>query len=92
MARVRDEAHRFAITYHRERRRRGTIRTSLTDIPGVGPTLARRLLNKYGSIARIRGLSAEDLQRVPGISVGLAERIREHVAESTAPAAPGEPA
>lgn len=85
LARVRDEAHRFAITFHRERRKRGTIRTSLADIPGVGPTIARRLLNKFGSIARIRGLSADDLAGVPGISAGLAERILRHVAGPSRP-------
>ncbi len=90
LARVRDEAHRFAITYHREKRRRGTIRTSLTDVPGVGPTIARRLLNKFGSIARIRGLSAAELAEVPGISAGLAERILGHVAQPPAPADSGD--
>ncbi len=89
LARVRDEAHRFAITYHRERRRRGTIRSSLTDIPGVGPTLARRLLNTFGSIARIRGLSAKELAEVPGISEGLAGLILDHVADASRSAAPG---
>jgi excinuclease ABC subunit C len=89
LARVRDEAHRFAITYHRERRRRGTIRTSLTDISGVGPALARRLLNKFGSIARIRGLSAEDFVEVRGISERLAAKIVDHLAVSAPPAASG---
>jgi len=89
LARVRDEAHRFAITYHRERRKSGTIRTSLTDIPGVGPTLARRLLNKFGSLARIRGLSAKDLAEVPGISEGLAGQILDHVTSASPSAEAG---
>ena len=54
LMRVRDEAHRFAITYHRARRKKGTLRTSLTDVQGIGPKRASTLLNKLGSIARIR--------------------------------------
>ncbi len=56
MARIRDEAHRFAITHHRKRRAKGTLRTSLTDVPGIGPKLARKLLNRFGSLAKIREL------------------------------------
>jgi len=83
LARIRDEAHRFAITYHRERRQKATLRTSLTDIPGVGPVLARRLLNKFGSIARITGLSADELAEVPGVSAKLAGEILQQLAART---------
>ena len=80
LARIRDEAHRFAITYHRERRQKATLRTSLTDIPGVGPVIARRLLNKFGSIARIRGLPVDELAQVPGVGERLAETIQQNLA------------
>jgi len=80
LARIRDEAHRFAITYHRERRQKATLRTSLTDIPGVGPVIARRLLNKFGSIARIRGLPVDELAKIPGVGARLAETIQQSLA------------
>ncbi len=79
MARIRDEAHRFAITYHRARRQKGTIRTALTDIPGVGPKRARALLNKLGSIATIRGSSVAEIAALPGFSEGLAQTVLEHL-------------
>ena len=80
MARIRDEAHRFAITYHREKRSKATLRTALTDIPGVGPTRARNLLKSLGSLARIRASSASDLAAVPGVSEALADTILTHLA------------
>ena len=58
---IRDETHRFAITFHRQRRSSQRLRTSLTDIPGVGPRTAVRLLRRYGSLARLRQLSVEEL-------------------------------
>ncbi|HUW62394.1 MAG TPA: excinuclease ABC subunit UvrC [Candidatus Bathyarchaeia archaeon] len=75
LARIRDEAHRFAITYHRKKRSKATLRTALTDIPGVGPRRARLLLNKFGSVARIREATAEQIAGVPGFSKMLAETI-----------------
>ena len=80
MARIRDEAHRFAITYHRSRRSKGVIRTTLTDIPGVGPVLAKKLLNRFGSLARIRELSASEIAELPGINNRLAEAVESHLA------------
>ena len=89
MARIRDEAHRFAITYHRSRRTKGTIRSTLTDIPGVGPKLARKLLTRIGSIAKIRGLSASEIADVPGISNRLARAIEQHLASGPGAKASG---
>lgn len=80
LARIRDEAHRFAITYHRKKRSKATLRTALTDIPGVGPERARRLLNQFGSVARIREASLEDLALVKGFSAGLARQVHAHLA------------
>jgi excinuclease ABC subunit C len=58
---IRDETHRFAITFHRQRRSSRRLRTSLTEIPGVGERTARKLLRKFGSVARLRDLTVEEL-------------------------------
>ena len=58
---IRDETHRFAITFHRQRRSSRRLRTSLTEIPGVGEATARKLLRKFGSVARLKELTVEDL-------------------------------
>ena len=58
---IRDETHRFAVTFHRKRRSARRIRTSLTEIPGVGERTAKRLLLRFGSVARLRELSMEEL-------------------------------
>ena len=82
LQRVRDEAHRFAITYHRQLRRRERLRSMLDSIPGVGPTRRKRLLREFGSVRRIGQASLEDLVRVPGISRALAAYIKESLAEA----------
>jgi excinuclease ABC subunit C len=58
---IRDETHRFAVTFHRQRRSARRIRTSLTEIPGVGERTAQKLLRRFGSVARLRALSVEEL-------------------------------
>jgi excinuclease ABC subunit C len=58
---IRDETHRFANTFHRQRRSSRRLRTSLTEIPGVGERTARKLLRKFGSVARLRELTVEEL-------------------------------
>ena len=75
LQRVRDESHRFAITYHRQSRRRGMLRSALDDIPGVGPTYQKRLLRSFGSLKAIRAASVEDLQQVEGIGDAKAKHI-----------------
>jgi excinuclease ABC subunit C len=74
---IRDEAHRFAITSHRQRRGKARTRSQLEAIPGVGPTRRRDLLRHFGGQQEIRRASIEELQRVPGISRQLAENIYE---------------
>jgi excinuclease ABC subunit C len=74
--RVRDEAHRFAITYHRTLRDRRTVRSAFDDLPGVGPKRKRELLKVFGSIKRVREAPVEQIAAVPGISRALAERIK----------------
>src|SRR5438477_9138613 len=56
---VRDEAHRFAITYHRQKRAKRALRSELDDIPGIGPTRRRALLKRFGSVARMRTASVD---------------------------------
>ncbi len=75
MERVRDEAHRFAITHHRKRRGKRAIRSALDDIAGVGPSLKKALVQHFGSIAAIREAGVDELTAVRGVGVSLAERI-----------------
>ncbi len=72
---LRDEAHRFAVSYHRTLRRKGVKRSILERIPGLGPTKARSLLRQLGGLGAIREASLEDLQRAKGIGPSLARRI-----------------
>jgi len=65
---MRDEAHRFGITHHRKRREKGTIKTSLSDINGIGPATAQALLRKFRSVKNIKAASAEELEAVIGKS------------------------
>jgi excinuclease ABC subunit C len=58
---IRDETHRFAVTFHRLRRTKRRLRTSLTEVPGVGPQTARKLLKRFGSVARLKQLGMEEL-------------------------------
>ena len=77
LQRIRDEAHRFAITYHRAIRGRETLRSGLDGIPGVGPARRRALLRRFGSLKRLRDASVEELLEVPSMTRPLAERIRD---------------
>ncbi|QNF32420.1 excinuclease ABC subunit C [Adhaeribacter swui] len=61
LQRIRNEAHRFGITFHRERRNAGTLKTEITDIKGLGPTTAQKLLSKYKSVKKIKELSEAEL-------------------------------
>jgi excinuclease ABC subunit C len=74
--RVRDEAHRFAIGFHRQTRSSRTIRSELDDIPGVGPAKRRRLLSVFGSVRGVRGASEAEL--APVVGRAMAARIRAH--------------
>jgi len=77
--RLRDEAHRFAITYHRSLRNRKAVRSALDDLPGVGPKRKRELLKVFGSAKRVREAPVEQIAAVPGIGRALAERIKAHL-------------
>jgi excinuclease ABC subunit C len=73
---VRDEAHRFAVGYHRQARTRRTIRSELDDVPGIGPAKRRKLLSVFGSVRGVRGATEEELAAVVGRS--MAARLRAH--------------
>ncbi len=72
---IRDEAHRFAITYNRKVRSKRTIKSELDNIPGIGPAKSRALLKKFGSVSRIKTASPEELAEVEGVNMKLANSI-----------------
>lgn len=74
---VRDEAHRFAITYHRLLRKRKTLESVLDEIPGVGPARRRALLNHFGTMARLHGADIDDIEAASGISPKLARAVHD---------------
>jgi len=75
LMRIRDEAHRFAITYHKKLRSKESFASPLDGIPGIGPAMKSRLLDRFQSLEAIRGTSIEKLMEVKGVGRGLAERI-----------------
>ncbi len=87
--RVRDEAHRFAVGFHRKARTMRTIRSELDDIPGVGPAKRRLLLSRFGSLRGVRGASAAELAAAVGKAT--AARIRAHFEGPTATKGSGGP-
>ena len=87
LQKIRDEAHRFAITYHKKLRSKRTLQSVLDTIPGVGPTIRTSLLKTLGSARRVRESSVAELAAVPKVTPKLAQRIFEHFhpAESVEP-------
>lgn len=78
LQRARDESHRFAITYHRNRRRKGLIKSSLDSIPGIGAVYRKRLIGAFGSVKNLREASVEQLKQVEGIGESKAEIIYDY--------------
>jgi len=72
---IRDEAHRFALTYHRKLRARRIRESILDDIPGIGGKRKEKLLAHFGSVDRVRRASAEEIASAPDIGPGMAARI-----------------
>lgn len=75
LQRVRNEAHRFAVTYNRKLRKKRTIRSELAEIPGIGPSRQQALLTRFGSVQGIRAASVREIARLPGFSETLATRV-----------------
>lgn len=76
---VRDESHRFAITFHRELRDKAMTVSILDEIPGVGPKRKKDIMRHFGSFKRLKAASVEDISQVKGVSVNLAETIYEEL-------------
>jgi excinuclease ABC subunit C len=81
LQRVRDEAHRFAITYHRQKRSTSMLVSLLDDVPGLGDTRRKALMKEFGSLKRLRAASIDKLMAVPGIGRRTAEAVQAAIAE-----------
>lgn len=82
LARIRDEAHRFANTFHRDTRRRATLRSALDDIPGIGAKRRRQLLRHFGSIKALKNASVDEMASVAGMSRKAAQAVHHFFASS----------
>ncbi|MGV1007328.1 MAG: excinuclease ABC subunit UvrC [Dermatophilaceae bacterium] len=89
LQRVRDEAHRFAITFHRQRRSKAMTTSVLDGIPGLGDARRKALLSRFGSVKRLRGATEQQLVEVPGIGPALARTIHGALATESSQPAPG---
>ena len=81
LQRIRDEAHRFAITFHRQLRNKRSLDSPLESVPGIGKKRRLQLLKTFGSLDNIRAASQEELQTLPGITESLAQKILTHLKE-----------
>ncbi|CAB4720600.1 unannotated protein [freshwater metagenome] len=80
LQRIRDEAHRFAITFHRSRRSKIMLESLLDEVPQLGQARRGALLDRFGSVAAIRKASREEIAATPGIGAKIAQLISEHLA------------
>ena len=88
LQRVRDEAHRFAIAYHRQKRGKAATTSALDDVPGLGPARRKTLLKHFGSVRKLSAASIEEIAAVPGIGSRLAATISAALARGTTPQTP----
>ena len=88
LQRIRDEAHRFAITHHRSRRSKSMVESLLDDVPGLGEVRRKSLLKQFGSLKRLRAATVEEIAAVPGIGPRTAEAIVAALADHTGRATP----
>ena len=77
--RARDEAHRFAVTFHRQRRSKRTVASVMDEVRGIGPKRRRMLLRRFGSVKGIKEAALDDVAAVPGMTVTLATRLKEYL-------------
>ncbi|MER7605445.1 excinuclease ABC subunit UvrC [Nocardioides sp. NPDC127503] len=82
LQRVRDEAHRFAITHHRGRRSKSMVESLLDDVPGLGEVRRRTLMKHFGSLKKLRAATVEEIAQVPGIGPGTATAIKTAVEQT----------
>jgi len=82
LQRVRDEAHRFAITYQRQKRGKRMVESILDDVPGLGEARKKAVLRQFGSLKRLRSASVEELSSVPGIGPTVAQAVVDALAAS----------
>lgn len=85
--RIRDEAHRFAITFHRSKRGKEMVKSALDTVPGLGPAKREALIKHFGSLKQLSEASADELQEVPGIGPAMAQKILERFTPSAGEAA-----
>ncbi|MFI5238427.1 MAG: excinuclease ABC subunit UvrC [Gemmatimonadales bacterium] len=88
LQRIRDEAHRFAVTFNRKRRSMRTVTSALLSIPGVGPVKRRQLIQVFGSVQGVRDANLEDIAALPGFTRASAQRLKDQLAASDATAVP----
>ncbi len=79
LQRIRDEAHRFAISYHTRVRRKAAFASPLDQVPGIGPKRKKALIKKFGSIKGIKAASSDELASIPGMTESLAERLKDYL-------------
>ena len=77
--RARDEAHRFAVTFHRERRSKKSVQSALDLVPGIGPKRKRMLIRRFGSLRGVSNASVEEIAAVPGMTLTLARNVKNYV-------------
>jgi excinuclease ABC subunit C len=80
---LRDEAHRFAITYNRKRRSMRTVTSELLRVPGIGPVKRRRLIQEFGSVQGVRDAGEEAISKVPGFNLEQARKLLETLAANS---------
>lgn len=90
LQRIRDEAHRVAISYHRNRRGKRAAGSVLEDVPGLGPKRARRVLTTFGSLEAVRGLRAEEIAERASLPMGIAVSLVAYLADGLGPGPGGE--
>jgi excinuclease ABC subunit C len=83
LQRLRDEAHRFAITHHRSRRSKSMVESVLDDVPGLGEVRRKTLLKHFGSLKKLREADADQIALVPGIGPRTADAIKDAVAHAS---------
>jgi len=76
---IRDEAHRFAVTYHRQKRSKRAMASPLDEVPGIGPARKRALLKRFGSLARLARASVEEIAETPGVGAEMARAVHDRL-------------